>query len=274
MEGHMENIKGRAFTVPLVDYTLTKEGYAADAKTTGEALKARVKKTDVVDNLSSDAADKPLSANQGKVIKEQLDKINLSQAGTVAYNNAESGLEATNMQSGLDEVARIAKNSVSKNGDTIRGALKVQNEENGYGAVEKNNALNEDFGTQIIDATKEGTTASINVCAKKNEVTFTGADGLKRQMHHELTKPFGSYEGIGNVRPRMVDTNGIGNLAMIWCDDYFSMATPKGVIVVNKSGSIQWMDGERARFENGVLYMETADESLNSGDVVYYYQVI
>lgn len=82
MEGNAENVvtpelKGKLIAIPSVDPTLSKEGHSADAKVVGDALNARVKTDDIVDDLTSELANKPLSARQGKVIKEQLDRINI-----------------------------------------------------------------------------------------------------------------------------------------------------------------------------------------------------
>lgn len=68
-------LKGKIVAIPSVDASLTKSGYAADAKATGDALDARVKVVDVVDNLTSDVSDKPLSAKQGAELKRQLDEL-------------------------------------------------------------------------------------------------------------------------------------------------------------------------------------------------------
>ena len=69
------NIKGKMKSIRPIDITLTKEGYAAEARATGEALEARVKKVDVVDNLTTDAPDRPLSAAQGMLLKQMIDEL-------------------------------------------------------------------------------------------------------------------------------------------------------------------------------------------------------
>lgn len=70
-----KKVKGKLRMIPKLDDTLTKKGYSADAKATGDALNARVKTTDIVDNLSSDAADKPLSARQGAELMKRIDEL-------------------------------------------------------------------------------------------------------------------------------------------------------------------------------------------------------
>ncbi|MBE5880383.1 MAG: hypothetical protein E7288_10495 [Lachnospiraceae bacterium] len=71
----LKALRGTITSIPQVDTTLTKKGHSADAKATGTALNERVKKTDIVDDLNTDEAEKPLSARQGKIIKTQLDEI-------------------------------------------------------------------------------------------------------------------------------------------------------------------------------------------------------
>ena len=78
MNGRMEQsqkIRGKLRVLPKTDDTLTKKGRSADAKATGDALDKRVKTADIVDNLSSDATDKPLSARQGAELKKQIDAL-------------------------------------------------------------------------------------------------------------------------------------------------------------------------------------------------------
>lgn len=81
MDGNVGNnqtkklLVGKIIEVPKIDETLAKEGYAAEAKTTGEELSARVKKTDIVNNLTTEDAKKPLSAAQGKVLKDMMDDM-------------------------------------------------------------------------------------------------------------------------------------------------------------------------------------------------------
>ena len=282
MDGNLENnqtlnaLKGKVISVPVVDITLTKEGYAADSKTTGDALNVRVKKADIVDNLTSDLTDAPLSARQGKVIKELLEDMSLSTAGISGYDNEESGLEANNMQSALDEVAKIAKNAVSKDGgDMIEGAVNVRNADNGYGSFSKNNSATADYGTQMTDTSKDGKSAKVSISALLGTFTYTGPDGNIRDVHHEGNKPFGEYNGNGNASPRAIATGGIGRLILVYSDTRLSFVTPKGSFTINLvGGTFEWIDGEKVNFINGNLNIESTSVAFNGSNTTYYYQVI
>ena len=280
MEGNAENIvtpelKGTIVVIPSVDPTLSKEGYSADAKVVGEALNARVKTSDIVDDLTSESIDKPLSARQGKVIKQQLDTINLSQAGTVGYNNATSGLEATNAQSAIDEVAGIAKGALPKTGGMLEGALNVRSAENGYSALMKNHSATVDYGTQIADVSKDGKQVKLSMSSALGTFNFVDVDGNIRDIHHEGNKPFGNYTGNGTASPRTIATKGIGRLLVVYSDTRLSFVTPKGAFTINISaGTFEWIDGSKVHYLNGNLNIESTSVAFNASNTTYYYQVI
>ena len=281
MEGNLENnlamykLKGKVYAIPPIDETLTKQGYAADSKVVGEALGTRVKTSEIVDNLTSEDVDKPLSARQGKIIKEQIDKINLSQAGTVGYNNSISGLNATNMQSGLDEVAQIAKDALPKSGGKLEGELQVGKADNGYGSLMKNHSAKEDYGTQLIDVAKNGRTAKLSISALLGTLAYVDEEGNIRNIYHEGTKPFGNYIGNGSARPRTVATKGIGIVLVVYCSSHIALVTPKGALVVDlTTREISWMDSAKVLYANGNLAIETANAAFNTNGTTYYYQAI
>lgn len=83
LEGNAEatnEVKGRIYTIPTVDDTLTKEGYAADAKATGEKFTE---------------------------VNERIDNIDPHDAANVDYDNTNSELEADKVQAAIDEIASL-----------------------------------------------------------------------------------------------------------------------------------------------------------------------
>ena len=77
IKGNMnpQKLLGKVKTIRQTDRSLMKSGYAADAKVTGEALEARVKKVDIVNDLETEDSNKPLSAMQGVALKELIDAL-------------------------------------------------------------------------------------------------------------------------------------------------------------------------------------------------------
>lgn len=296
MGGNLENnqalneLKGKIVRIPKVDDTLSREGYAADAKKTGDALNEKVNKSDVVDNLTTDDETKPLSARQGTVIKKQLDDINLSEAGAVGYNNGTSGLEATNMQSAIDEVAQklgdidtisdkvdnITEDYLNKKGGgMVEGPVKVRNADNGYGEVSKNNSDTADYGTQMVDVSKDGKSAKVAVSAANDTFVYADRDGNIRNVHHEGSKPFVEYKGNGSASPRTIATKGIGRLALVYCSTHQALVSPKGADVTDlTTGERKWIDSGKVNFLNGNLNTTTSNAAINASNETYYVQVL
>lgn len=78
MSGNIEErvtLKGKLSQIPSIDKTLTKSGQSADAKVTGDALARKVNVTDIVDNCTTNADNKPLSARQGVELQRQIDEL-------------------------------------------------------------------------------------------------------------------------------------------------------------------------------------------------------
>lgn len=269
-------LRGKVTSIPQVDETLTKKGYSADAKVVGDALEERVRIKDIVDNMITDDAEKVASARQVFLIGKQLATINLSEASTVGYSNATSGLNAQNMQGAIDEVAEGVKNSVSKTGDSlVEGTVSFRSADNGYGTLSKNNTVSEDLGTQINDRASNGKSAKINVCGTSDSFTYTGNDGQPKNVHHEGNKPFGSYVGDGISNERNIDTKGIGRLMLVYNKNFFCFVTPEGALTTKlNTGTVSWLDKTHVYFMDGKLSMRTTNSAFNEVDVVYNYQVI
>lgn len=130
MDGNIEKMQSLTGRIKAlaIDTTLTKKGMCAEAKATGEALATKVNITDIVDDLTSVADDKPLSANQGRLLKKQIDEIDPHYAENVIYDD-------TNVKDALDKVS---------NAENI-----AYNEKSVQGAIDELNTNVEDVQTQI-----------------------------------------------------------------------------------------------------------------------------
>ena len=78
-----------------------------------------VLKTDVVNNLTSTATNVPLSAAQGKALKDNLDAIQ----GSTSENS-------TNITNLTNNITNLTNNKLDKSGGTLTGALVAQNNSN------------------------------------------------------------------------------------------------------------------------------------------------
>ena len=139
MDGNIEKVQsltGKIKTL-AIDTTLTKKGMCAEAEATGEALATKVNISDIVDELTSVADDKPLSANQGRVLKKQIDEIDPHTAENVVYDNADSGVDAENVQGAIDKLSK-AENIAYDEEKSVQGAIDELNE---FVGITKNNYI-------------------------------------------------------------------------------------------------------------------------------------
>lgn len=254
VEGNVENqelneLKGKIISIPQIDASLEKEGYAADAKVTGDAIRA------LMTNVAS---------------------VTVSDSGTMGYDNTNSGLTAVNVQSAIDEVAAIAKNALPEDGTgMITGSLKVRNADNGYAAISKNNSATADYGTQLLDVRSDGKSSKVVVSAATGLLTYVDADNNIRDIFHEGNKAFGSYTGNGNTTETLVATGSIGRLILVYNGKYFNFVTPQGALSVNMiDGTIKWIDNTKVFYINGVIKYYTNNEALNAASTTYNYQAI
>ena len=85
-----------------------------------------VLKTDVVNNLTSTATNVPLSAAQGKALKDNLDVIQES--------TSENSTNITNLTNNItnltNNITNLTNNKLDKSGGTLTGALVAQNNSN------------------------------------------------------------------------------------------------------------------------------------------------
>jgi hypothetical protein len=138
----MQSLTGRIVGLGI-DKTLTKKGMCAEAEAVGKALATKVSITDIVDDLLSVASDKPLSANQGRILKKQIDEIDPHYAENVIYKD-------TNVKDALDKVSK-AENIAYDGDKSVQVAIDELKGTIGYS---KKNLLPYPYysGSSIVDS--------------------------------------------------------------------------------------------------------------------------
>lgn len=104
---NMQNITGKIKSLEI-DKTLSKKGKCAESKAVGDALATKVSITDIVDDLTSVSDDKPLSANQGRLLKRQIDDVDPHYAENMIYGD-------TNVKDALNNTHRAIGYTSTKN---------------------------------------------------------------------------------------------------------------------------------------------------------------
>lgn len=266
-----KSLNGKIVQIPTVDKTLSKSGYSADAKVTGDALKKKVNITDIVDNLTTDNANKPLSAKQGAELKRRVDDIDPHFAENVIYDNENSNFESADVQGALDEVSeRLTPTAVKTKNSSVKS--------DGVGEVllsitDRNDSKHERY-ISISDKTKKSSLADSLKYVENDNGTYV-ADNI----FGEHNKPTGSYTGNGSATARTITTGGIGGVILI----YSNNAGERNICIVTKIGGVAFrISGETATkymgaavlFGDGKISLGTADSSVNANGVNYYYQVL
>ena len=117
MDGNIEKMQSLTGKIKslAIDKTLTKKGMCAEAEATGKALAKKVNTADIVDELTSVAEDKPLSANQGRLLKKQIDEIDPHNAENVIYGDTNVKNALDGVCGDIDDVVRTIGYTASKN---------------------------------------------------------------------------------------------------------------------------------------------------------------
>ena len=239
IEGNVEStekvLKGKVIGIPEIDKTLTKEGYSADAKAVGDKL---------------------------DVLTEKVGNVTTPKADVIPYGD-------TTVKEALDNAF------MKSEGGIIDGVVMMRNADNGYGSVMKNNSSTADYGTQLADTSASGNVAKITVNANANLLTYTGADGNIRDIHHEGNKRFGNYTGNGDATSREIDTKSIGRLLLVYNGLSFAFVTPEGALAIDLTNrEFEWISNTKVFYVNGKMTLLTNDDALNKADTNYYYQAI
>lgn len=238
-------LRGRLVGIPQIDITLSKEGYCADAKATGDKLER---------------------------LNARMNNVDPTMASGITYDNTTSGFEATSVQGAIDE---LINDTLRKSGGMVQGTLMVQNADNGYGSLMKNNSASADYGTQVSDVTSDGKTARVTVNATSNLLSFVDTDSNIRNIYHDGNKRFGNYEGNGSATQMTINTESVGRLLLVYNTSYFSFVTPSGAYVRNLTdGTDRWIESQEVFYINGVLTLATTNAAFNESGTTYYYQAL
>lgn len=171
--------KIRSLSPYAVDPTLSVEGASADAKATGDALEKKVSITDIVDNLTSDVANVPLSAKQGKALKKSIDNLTTSvqTAQSAAENALAKAEEAKNSTNASQSTADTAQNTadsalaVAEEAKTIA----TQAQTTADSAVQASTKITETVTLTVANWSGNAQTVSVAGVTEYNTVLVTAA---------------------------------------------------------------------------------------------------
>lgn len=278
LEGKLNDkntLRGRIHRVPETDNTLTKEGYAADAKATGDALNARVKIADVVDNLESNASDKPLSAKQGAVMREMIEGIALNvtnieepedrgefrYVGTLESNTDLNNLLATGSYSCTSSVAKTVSNTPIVDGafhiHVFKAATPTANETSARPTIQMLTATSTTDSRLFWRKHSTGTWGEWKICEDIRDV-----------------KPRGNYSGNGSVTSRTIPVTGEGQVVLIYGGVGAVFVTPYGAYAINSSGAASFLPVAQIYKGNDGIVMTTDNALVNKSGNTYGYQLL
>lgn len=245
MNGNIEaekTLRGRLAYLPDIDKSLTKSGMCADAKATGDGLKS---------------------------LHRRIDNIDPHFASNVSYDNKESGLEATQLQAAINEIAALYARATE-----LASYLPVSGgriDGNAYESFSVNNTVG---NAAYIGFYGKGEASGLIGFKEKDKPMFSTSDGTKLHAFlHEGNKPFGTYDGNGNTALRTIDTGGVGKMLLVYSTNGVGIVVPRGAIRISGS-SVTWLTSSGQYYGDGILRMATNDDVFNASGVTYSYQVI
>lgn len=235
------NLKGKLTRVPSVDTTLTREGYAADARAVGEKF-----------------------ADQSR----RIDEIDPHFSENVIYDNENSNFESADVQGAIDEISsRLTPTEVKTKNSSVRN--------DGVGEVllsitDRNNGTHERY-ISVSDKTKKEYFADSLKYVEKSGDTYT-----VKTLFGEHNKPSGSYTGNGSATTRTIDVGGVGGWLGVCSGSYIiGIITQNGAMFFNTTNSaVKCFPVAQAKYMSGVLTISSADDLLNKNGSTYHYQVL
>jgi hypothetical protein len=278
-------LMGKVKEIPTVDATLTKSGFAADAKVVGDKLNEigtdRLGAEDVVNDLESDAIDKPLSAAMGKALSEMA-RSGGGFADNVIYDNSESGLDANDVQRAITLLTSMARNALPLEGGTLTGEnlymdsgnVRIQGNENALWMQALNGIMDNDnrrlislYNSRFEPNAKNALMFEDIISGKKRSYAIYGEHNMKA----------GKYKNVSaSAKYYNVQTDSAGNVAMVFGRDtsvgnVVAFVCSAGAIIF-KNGTIEIPDSLKISYLSGSLYIGIP--YLMESEKTYYYYIL
>lgn len=253
---NVKALKGKVTTLPRVDDTLAKEGYAADAKKTGEELAK---------------------------LNDRFDNVDPHFAENVGYSHEESGITAETVQAAIDW---LVANYLRITGGKLTGNLEIETSSpamnlvntatNRSGVALYSNSSNLILSNKKDDDNLAGIWLKPETEAPKDYLdlgTYVGGKFTRYPIYGTYNKPTGTYEGTGSASKVEIETGGIGDVIMVNSGNGFAIVTPRGAVCISGT-DVYGLVSSHAKFTGGLLTLNTADVTLNKNPGNYYWQVL
>lgn len=275
-------LMGKVKEIPSVDPTLTKSGFAADAKVVGDKLEEIgtdvLGKEDVVNDLESDAYDKPLSAAMGKLLKSLVGKGG-GYASDVIYDNSESNLEAHDVQYAITLLASMVRGCLPIEGGTLTGEniyldngnARIQGNENALWMQALNGEMDNN-NRRLLAIYNSGYASDV-----KNSLVFEDIINGKKQgyaVYGAHNKKSGYYVGDGGTS-KTVDSESVGSVVFVLgaSPAYGSVAAlvcGQGAVMFG-GGRVDIVSSSYLCFTGGNLTVKNIGAFNDTGANYYYY---
>ena len=283
MEGktkELQNLVGNVHSLPTLDTTLKKSGFAADSAAVGEALKGKLSPGDVVDDLETDDPQKPLSAAQGIALKNLAEKGGAKFAQDVIYDNSDSNLEANDVKYAIDLLVSLIRRCLSSDNEVI-DAKNIRLDGGNVGVHGNENRILLQALNEAMDEENRRGLALYN-WKYQPELRYAATvedihNGMKSvyPLFGKHNKPEGTYTGNGGSDYFTVNTGGFGNAIMITGQGTLAFVTPNCAVVFDWDGNSVFHDSMKVNFMDGVLNVhKEAFHGINTSGIPYWYQVL
>ena len=279
----MDTLKGKltSIFIPELDTTLSKEGYSAEAKAVGDALK-------VLENVLSGLGTGNIAADYSAEATYAVGDYCIYETMLYKCNTAIETAEEWNAEhwtavSLAEEILYILSNFLPLTGGTLSGALGV-----------KSGKAKVDGGDYLAELISYGTPNDSNnfrsVMVQNPEKQADASKGLwyrskvngtqtDYSIFGEHNKPRGSYTGNGSATSRTIEIGGVhgvgGALFVTTPSQYMAIVTAYGAVAWNTSSKTATIyPSSEVKFANGVLTLATTGINFNYSNSTYYYQVL